>query len=350
MALSAMALGNYVHAAFPVLPAGPLAVGALLLVSISHLAGVGPGARFQNLSTVLKLVPILALAAAGLLLPAGAPVAPRAGSTDWAQVLTPAFAVSLVYVSYAYSGWNASTYLSGEIADPRRNVPRSVIGGTLLVTALYVTLNYVFLRAVPLPDLEGKLEVGALAAHRLFGEGGRRLVVFCIGLGLLSTISSMVLAGSRVLQTVGEDFPALGFFASRGRTGGPRAAVVFQALLALAMLLTATFDQVLTYIGFTLSLFTVATVGGVFILRARGGAPQGAYRTWGYPFTPLVFLVFNVGMIVFLLQQKPRESLAGLVTLALGGVFYALISPAGRAGTVSPLPLPPVAISLEEKP
>jgi APA family basic amino acid/polyamine antiporter len=320
MALAAMAFGDYMSAAFPGLPARPLGAAVLVIVALVHGRSRDHGARFLNVSTLIKLSPIAVFIVAGGAMGNPEPVRLLPTGADGALILSPAFAVALVYVSYAYSGWNASAYLAGEVENPRVNVPRSILMGSLLVTGVYVALHVAFLRAVPFGEFPGTVQVGDLASRHLFGPAGRRILGLAVGVGLVSSISSMVLAGSRVVKAVGRDFPGLRFLARENASGNPRAAIFWQSGLALILLWTATFDQVLTYIGFTLALFTTLAVLGVFFLRRR--VDPRAALPWGFPATPLLFLGLNFWMMVYLLRGRPHESFAGLGTLAVGGILY----------------------------
>ncbi|WP_262490414.1 APC family permease [Hymenobacter lapidarius] len=261
---------------------------------------------------------------AGMMIGEGQPLSFAPDAAGWRALLSPAFAVSLVYVSYAYSGWNAAVYVTGEIENPRRNLSRILLAGTAVVLLLYVGLNYVFLRSTPLGELKGQLEVGFVAATSLFGHLGGRLMGGVIAALLVSTISSMVFAGPRIVQTMGEDMPALRFLAPKSRAGIPVRALALQTVITLAFILKPSFQGVLVYAGFVLNLFTFLTVLGLIVLRWRQPNLLRPYRAWGYPFTPLVFLVLSGWTLAFILTEKPIESLYGLATLAVGGLVYFL--------------------------
>lgn len=325
MALSAMAFGRYMGGVFPSFSPHLLGLAALLGVSAAHLWSGDKGARFLNLWTAVKVLPILAILFFGLFL------APSAGASflpvraDGARLASPGFAVSLVFVSYAYSGWNASTYLAAEVHQPERNVPRSILLGTALVTGLYLLLNAAFLRVAPLSELAGTLEVGNVAGEKIWGSAGRAMVGGAVGLGLVASLSSFVMAGSHLVKTIGQDFPRARFLSRVNTRGNPWVAIVSQTAIALLLFLTSSFERVMTYVGFTLAVFTVLAVLAVFRRRARGGVVSG-YRTWGYPWTPILFLAFNFWMMIFILKGHPWESLAGLGTLAAGFAVYVLLT------------------------
>jgi len=320
IALAAMALGRYAATFLPVAP-GVTATAAILIVTAFHAFSVGVGKHFQVITTGFKVVVIVLFCVVGLAAPTRGDVSfgPAAVSLD--DIFSPAFAVSLIYVSYAFSGWNAATYFTGEVQRPERVVPRALLYGTGLVTLFYLLLNLVFLKTVPMAELSGKVEIGALSATSILGEGGGALMSAMLCLLLLSTISAMVLAGPRVLQVIGEDLPALRPLAARTGGGVPLRAILLQQGLALALVATGSFEGVLSYAGFTLTLFTLLTVFGVIVLRYSVPELPRPYRAWGYPFTPALFVVVNAITLGIVLQERPFAAAAAGVTVAIGLAF-----------------------------
>ena len=246
-------------------------------------------------------------------------------SDDTAVVFSGAFAIALIYVSYAYTGWNAATYLSSELEDPQRTLPTILTIGTVVVALLYLALNYTFLIAAPLDALRGQVEVGFIAANAAFGEWGGRLTGIVLAALLISTVSAMTLAGPRVLQVIGEDFPAFRRLARVNRDGIPATAIVFQAILAIVFILSGTFESVLVFAGFTLALNSFVTVLGVFVLRWRQPDLPRPYRTWGYPLTPLVYLGLTGWTLVFVLISRPVEGLFGMAVIATGLLAFVVV-------------------------
>ncbi len=325
-ALAALALGEYVQRIYPGVSVRGLATAVVLMLALVHARSVRVGGSVQVVLTTLKVGAVLVLIGAAFW-PGTPVVLPATGTApipgDWTMIMSPAFAVSLVYVSYAYSGWNAAAYVTSEIRDPQRTLPRILLTGTLLVAALYVGLNYAFLRVTPLAELKGQLEVGLLAAQHLFPPPIARLMALTIAALLTSTISAMTFAGPRIVQAIGEDVPALRFLAFRQPGSGvPLRALGFQTLLTLGFVFSGSFRQVMVYAGFILSLFTFLTVAGVLVLRRQRPDLPRPYRTWGYPVTPLVFLVLNAWTLWYLVREQPYESLAGLGTLLAGLPLY----------------------------
>jgi APA family basic amino acid/polyamine antiporter len=323
-ALAAIAFAKYLAAVYPAVPVVHTAAGIVCFFTGLHCSSIIWGNRFNNVLTVAKVVLLLVFIGAAFRVPAAQNISalPRAG--DFALVLTPAFAVSLVYVAYAYTGWNAAIYIVGEMADPRRHLPRALFAGTLVVLVLYTLVNYAFMHTVPFDVLAGQVEVGYLSAARIFGERGGNLMALTISLILTSTISVMLYVGPRIIQVMGEDVPLLRPLAFKSSSGIPLYAILVQAAFTLMFIYTATFQQVLLYAGFTLSLITTITVSGVFVLRWREPDIERPYRTWGYPWPPIVFLLLSAWSLTYMLLVQPRESLAGLGTLLCGAILYGI--------------------------
>jgi len=324
VALAAMAFGNYLTGVWPGVSPVPASLAVVGLATPLLLGDARLGSGFQNASTLLKVVLILGVIVAGYFAGHSQPVSflPRVG--DGSLIVSAPFAVSLVYVMFAYSGWNASTYIAGEVRNPSRVIPLSVGIGTLLVMGLYVAVNAVFLRSTPLAEMAGKVEVAIIAGPHLFGAAGTRIMAGLICLGLVSTISAMMWIGPRVMVVMGEDLRGLRWLAGRNRHGTPVRATLVQFGLVYLFLLTARFEQVLTCATFVLQLCSFLTVFGVFVLRRRRPDLARPYRTWGYPVTPLLFLAISAWMLWHILCSKPLESLVGLGTAALGLILYLL--------------------------
>ena len=328
IAASAMAFGQYASGVLPAIDSAWAAAILVTLLSVLHALDVQRGTQVQNFFTLVKVGLIVAFIGAGLVLARGSAPSVVPTTTDWMAVFSSGFAVGLVFVSFAYSGWNAAAYLSGEIREPQRNVPRALLIGTLIVAALYLGLNLVFITAAPLSALDNKAEVGAVAAEALLGGEGGRVVSTIIALALVSSVSSMVMAGPRITAAIGEDLTPFAALARRSGRGGPVLALVLQWALAQAFIWSATLRQVIEYIGFTLGLFTFLAVLGVFILRARpqlAEAAEGRIRTWGYPVVPALFLCLSAWMVTAMLLRKPEVALPGLGTVALGVALYFVV-------------------------
>lgn len=366
VALASMALGKYVASVIPGINGTVVAIGVLIVITSIHAYDIKAGSVFQRYSTAVKVILIVGFIIGGLFItpsPEAITIAPQPG--DWKLIFGSAFAINLAFVSFSYSGWNASAYLSNEIINPKRNVPRSLLMGTLVVTAAYILLNFVFLYTVPVTELATKqaadfstpLEVGYLSADKIFGTGIGKTMGLMIALLLISSISAMIFAGPRVTQVMGEDLPFLAKLAVRNKKGIPVLAILLQSTISLILILTASFNTVLFYIAFTLDIFTFSTVLGIFVMRIRRkknqqrltwlqdklangeydekdkfaleaeleekeGIVNTPYKTWGYPITPLIFLVATGWTMYFLLTQRTQGSLIALATVLLGLIIY----------------------------
>ena len=333
-ALAAMTFAAYATSVLE-LEQGQWLEQALAVSLVVALAAVHGGKRegsggVQVGFTVLKVLVILGFCLATLLIAdEPQPVRFAPASEDGALLTSAAFAISLIYVSYAYTGWNAATYLSSELENPQRTLPGILLTGTLVVTVMYVALNFVFLYAAPIAELRGQVEVGFIAATAAFGELGGKFAGLVLALLLVSTVSAMMMAGPRVLQVVGEDFRVLRFLARTNQDGIPAIAVYLQAALAVLFILTSSFESVLLFAGFTLALNSFVTVLGIFVLRWRQPELVRPYRTFLYPLPPLIYLALTGWTLWFALLNRPVEASVGLGVIASGLVVYAL---AGRAG------------------
>ena len=322
IALAAMAFGKYFHGVFnfgsPIL----LSFVTVWIVALFHFGNLRLGSAFQNVWTLVKLLLIAALIGAGVLIEEKQPITFLPHAADTMAIFSGAFAVALVYVMYSYSGWNASSYIIGEVKNPERNVPRSLLVGTTIVMAAYVLLNAVFLATAPQDEMRGQLEVGLIAGKHIFGENGGRIVGAVICLGLISAISSMTWIGPRVTMSMGEDHWLLRFLGRKNAEGVPANAVLVQLLIVNLLLLTRSFELVVIYIQFALLLCSLLTVIGVVVLRMARPEIARPYRVWLYPIPPIVFAAITVWMMVYLLRSKTTESIAGLGTAIAGFLLY----------------------------
>jgi APA family basic amino acid/polyamine antiporter len=279
--------------------------------------------RFLSGFTIVKVLLILAFIAGAIFLPGGVhnSLVPRAN--DGALFISPAFAISLVYVMYAYEGWNGAAYVAGEVENPQKNMPRALIIGTVIVTVLYVAVHAVFLWRAPWAAMEGKPEAALIAAQSIFGETGGKFMGFLIAFGLISTVASMICAGSRVNERMGEDVPFLKPLAYQNKAGTPVVSVLLVAAMSLVMLFTKTFDEVLRYVECLLLVSSCLAVLSVIWLRIRRPDAPRPFRVPLFPITPLLFAGMTIYMITFMARQHPDELKWGLATLAAGLVVYA---------------------------
>lgn len=301
-----------------------VALLALWLLSLTHISGVQRGGKLQVVLTVGKTAAIVALIIFGMAL----------GSGNWehfssaSQGLIPEQAfrnvtVSLIFVLYCFSGWNAAAYLAGEIRHPHRNIPLSLLAGTATVTLLYIGLNVLFLYALPISEMSGVLEIGAKASLALFGPVATHLVAATMALSILASASAMILVGPRVYFAMATD----GLFPKKlagihSHYHSPAASILSQSLWASVLILTGTFEQLIVYSGFVLVFFSALAVAAVMVLRWRRPELHRPFRVPLYPYTPLVFVGFSAWILLYTLRGRPAESLLGIATVLLGLPLY----------------------------
>jgi APA family basic amino acid/polyamine antiporter len=311
IALAAFGFGDYLNDWLPGMPVrvtGSLLIAACAVIHAHH---VTRGAFVQNVAVIAKLVLLAGFVAyaASRLKPGDE--APVIGGFDPA-----AFATSLVWISFSYSGWNAVVYIGSEIRDPDRNLARSLVLGAGVVTFVYVLVNAVFVFGVPAGDIAGQVSVAQIAARQLGGDGLANGVTAIVVLALATSVSAMVMAGPRVYARMAED----GFLPRwlRCESGPPRAGIALQLALALVLLWTNTFQTLISYTGFTLSLGTGLTVVGLMRLKRR----EPELPVAGWPWVPVLFLVFVGWTLVFSIGRLKWEALWGIATVFSGWLIW----------------------------
>lgn len=334
VALACMALSSYVCRIFPSVNPTVLGVTVLSVITLIHLFSKKVGTTVQNILTVAKILIILVFIVAGFLCtPEGIGNFDNA-KFDTNDIFSTGFAVSLIWVYYAYSGWNAAAYISGDIKNPQRNVPLAMMASTFFVTVLYLALNMVFLRTAPVSELTGQVEVGLISAVHVFGPKGGAVMGLLIALMLTSSISSMVYVGPRVGMTMGEDHKMFRFLTWKNKLDCPSVAVALQWFISLMLILTNSFKEVTEYTGIVLSFCSMLTVAGVFVHRRRFPNATRPYKSFGYPVTPLVFCLLIICSISYLIYQDftksfvehsqtaPWTTIASVLTLLIGCLLW----------------------------
>ncbi|MGD9157856.1 MAG: amino acid permease [Desulfobacteraceae bacterium] len=318
--------GNDLINLFGVITISPITVtgiAVIILLSLTHWYSLSLGSWVQNLLTSFKILVILAFIMLGLFVGKGSMENFTSGPIQ-ASLFTGKFASSLIFISFAYSGWNAAAYIGSEIKNPSRNIPLSLFWGTIVVMFLYLMLNILFIYALPAAEMSGAVDVGAKAAISLFGVKTGSLFSIAITICLMSVISAMILTGPRVYYAMARDnaFPHwFGDVSSRHTTPGK--AIFLQAVIAILMVITSSFDKLLMYIGFTLSLFAMLTVIGLILLRMKNPGLERPYKTFGYPVTPVLFILSNLWIIVYSIKDNPSVLFYGGGTIVAGILIYA---------------------------
>ncbi len=301
-----------------------VALAAVWALSLAHITGMRSGGRLQILLTVGKTVSIAALVVLGLWL----------GQGHWENfhsgpqgLLPPGVfrngAVSLIFVLYSFSGWNAAVYIAGEVRNPHRNVPLSLLTGTGIVTLLYIGLNMLFLYGLGIEGMSGVLQVGEKASLALFGPKAAGVVAAMMALSILASASAMIVAGPRVYYAMASDrlFPKR-LAGIHAHYRSPATSIVSQSLWTSVLILTGTFETLLVYSGFVLVLFSALAVAAVIVLRVRRPELHRPFRVPFYPWTPLLFVAFSAWILLYTLLGRPLESSLGIATVLLGLPLY----------------------------
>jgi APA family basic amino acid/polyamine antiporter len=298
-----------------------LACAIVAVFTAVNVLGVSQVAKLQNVLTATKLIVIGGLLLLGFTI----------GNGDWGHLseattrsstssLATQFATSLIFVFFAYSGWNAAVYVAEEIRDPDRTLPIALVFGTLSVAALYVLLNVLYIYASPLEELKGVPAVGALAARSLFGDNVGGVFSAAMAAGLLATVNAMSMIGPRVYYAMARNGA---FFASAARLhprwNSPWIAVIAQGVATCVLILSGTLQSLIQYVGFTLYLFTALSVLALFKFRRRAGWKRSKWVSFAYPLIPLVYVLMNVWVMYFSWNQAAMWS---LITVLAGALVY----------------------------
>ncbi len=299
-----------------------MAILLILVFTLIHSRGVIFGSRVQNGLTILKVLLIVALIVAGFTFGKG-DIANFKNASDFEFSFSgwKSIGLSLMFIMFAYSGWNSATYIGSEIKNPRKVIIRSLLISTGIVTVLYLLLNMFFVYAVPPHELVGVPEIAGLAAGKAFGPVAESIVSLLISFALFSSLSAFILLGPRVYYAMAQQ----GYFfkfASRlhPKFKVPVGAMVLQSSIAIVLVLSGTFEQILVYMGFSLGIFPILAVLGVFKLRWSG---KSVLKLPGFPYVHLFFILIGIVMLVLAFFERPLESSIAILT-ALSGipVFY----------------------------
>ncbi len=296
------------------------------LITIIQLIGVRTTSLFQNLFTGLKIfllillisIPVYMYVNGSIELPNLTPT-----EVSWDLIFSMPFAGSLVWVMFSYSGWNASAYITENLKDPKNDLPKSLLGGTFIVTLFYLALITSFIWVCSFEEMAGMVDVGNLMFSKVLGSKAALAVPVLFTIGLLSGINAMFIAGPRLTQKMGEDYETLSFLGSVSDRNVPKNAILAQWLLCLTFVVFSNFKDIVEYVGLTLTVFSLFTVFGVFLIRKRG-IGQNSVKTLGYPFTPIIFVAIHLWIIIYFALNDPLKSLAVLVTLIPAAIIYLL--------------------------
>ena len=229
----------------------------------------------------------------------------------------------MMMVMFAYSGWNASSYISGELKNPKKTLPFSLITGTIIVIVLYIIINLFFFYSAPFAELKGKITVFDAASSYVFGDWIKNILNACIALMMLSSLSAFLIIGPRVYNAMAKDKLFFSFASSiHPKYKVPSKSIMLQGIIAAFMVIIGSFEQLLIYIGFALSIFPLLTVAGLFKARKLKIGENMAIKVIGYPFIPLFFLISSFSLMVVAYINRPLESSVAVLTVIVGVPFY----------------------------
>lgn len=320
IALASIAFTEY----FPLNGINVKWIAILLLTGITfiHTKSLRVSSQFQIISTLFKIIVMLVIILAGLLLTSNSDVSIKMTTNYFTELKSSAFAIALIYVSYSYSGWNAAAYISEEFKNPRKSLPFSLIGGTVIVTLLYTLLQYVFLKHTPINELLGQIEVGEIATSKMFGNSVGKIFGFVISILLVSSISAMVWVGPRVTSSMASQHRFWNYFRTE-KSEIPERALWLQFAISFILIITGTFEQIMIYCGVLLTLSTMLVVFAVFILRAKKHYKNtDAYRSPLFPFFQILYLLLSIWMIAYATINHPLETVIGLLNIFIGLATY----------------------------
>ncbi|MEX0323973.1 MAG: APC family permease [Puniceicoccaceae bacterium] len=331
IAASSIGLSEYLYRAAPgIFQMGGLdasltkklfSIAVIAAFTLVHLRGVRFGAIVQNLLTLLKVFLIVALILVGFSFGTGDWNAFQSGGEfSFSFGSTKTIALSLMWIMFGYSGWNASVYIGAEIRNPQRNLPWSLLIGTGSVMLVYFLLNILFVYAIGPEEMKGVVSIGGLAVGKLFGPSLESAFSLFVAFALFSSISAFMILGPRVYHAMasnGHFFNFAGWIHPKYKV--PSYSIVFQGLIAIVIVLSGTFDQILTYMGFSLGIFPLLAVFGLIKLRL---GKKNAIKLPGYPVTAIIYLLSGVTILVFAFLERPKESSIALLTIAIGVPAY----------------------------
>jgi len=332
VAASSLAFAEYLVRTLPedALPAQleltkkAIAIGIIIAFTLIHYFGLRSGTKIQNVLTILKIALILVLISTGFAFGEGSFEHFRIEKSEtFAGANLKTMGLALMWILFAYTGWNASTYVGSEVINPARNIPRSLLIGTFSVTIIYLFLNTLYVYALPPDEMKGVISIGGLTANKLFNLSLDRIFSMCIALILLSAISVLIMIGPRVYYAMAQSGHFFGLAKKTNRSKVPGISILLQSGLAIVYVLTGTFEQIITFLSFSLGIFPILAVLGVFKLRMKG---QSVFKVPGYPLLPAFFILSSLFILVFAFLERPVESSIALGVIVAGIPMYYLLT------------------------
>jgi basic amino acid/polyamine antiporter, APA family len=299
-----------------------LALLVVYVLTAIHYVGVGIGAKVQNILTVLKIGAIVGIIVLGVFIGNGS-LEHFSPFFEWDKIKPGLFGLAFLPVIFTYAGWNAAIYMAGEVREPEKNLPRALIRGVLLVTLLYLAINAVYIYAVPVEQMQGKIRVSELATTALFGYQTSALITAIVTVSILGAVNVTSMIGPRIYYAMARDglfFKSLARVHPRFHT--PSNAILLQAVWITVLVLTGTFGTLLSYVSVVIGVFSALTVGALLVLRMKRPELKRPYKIPGYPWIPWLFILANLGIAVATLREQPLDALRGFGIVALGIPAY----------------------------
>jgi APA family basic amino acid/polyamine antiporter len=301
-----------------------VAVSSVVLLTIINCFGIKAGAIVQNGFTLIKISALALLGLLSFILSNGTPgkFEPVLPNPEFFGLIGP-LAIAMVAVLWSYDGWVEITYVAGEVKDPQRILPRSLFISTALVILLYILVNLSYMYLVPIGEIAHSSLVASEGATRIFGTTGASIISIVVIISTFGTNNGFIFASPRIYYAMAKEGLFFQWLAHvNPRFSTPIPSLIVQCILACLLIITGTFEQLTTYVIFASFLFYAMSAGGVLILRKRNPGIPRPYRTWGYPFTPILFILFSVYLVISSIMENPVDSLVGAGIIAVGIPAY----------------------------
>lgn len=304
-----------------------IAFSIIAIIAIVQIGGVKLGGTVQNILTFLKLGMIIFFICSPMFVSdiewSENSLSPSENS--WDTIFSLPFAGALVWVMFSYSGWNASSYIVGHLKEPKKTLPYSLLVGTLIVAILYVSLNVMFMKVAGFEELAGRVDIANIVAEKIYGERIALLFSLVFSLALVAGINAMFISGPRVTEQMGDDYSKLHFLSKKNKNGAPTISILFLFIISATLVLISSFKEIIEYIGITLSIFAMLTVASVFVIRTRREVNPNVVKSIGYPFTPIIFILITLWMVVYFVLLDPMTLVYSLLSLVPGVIIYFLV-------------------------
>lgn len=320
IAIAAMAMVKYWEPLIGLQYSQTIGMSAIVMMGLFHSFSVHHSGLVHNILTGVKLLFVFVLLGLGFGYASVLPESSFDFSSSWkGEIFAPGFAVSLVYVFYAYTGWNSAAYIVEEIDRPRKNLPMALISATFLVMVLYILLQLVFLKHASIAQLEGKVQVATLAFGNLFGTQGLFWVSFFIGIQLIATISGYTWVGPRITNAMAKEYAFWKPLAVVNKNGIPVRAIWFNTGVSLLLMFSGSFESILLYAGFVLQVMGTLTIAASLRLKSRSG-----FKSPFRPYLQYIYIIFSLWVMVFMVYDRPKESIFGMGIIFVGYVLFLL--------------------------